>query len=85
MTEFTEDPPFPESQRTGRAFITPCCTGGLYEFRVDGALSVSFHVAGHGWDAPRPGSIDEVNDTGTKVDADGTERRVFWRPDREPK
>ena len=80
MIEFTQRPPFPETQRTGRAFIAPCCTAGTREYLVDGVLWLVFHVAGHGYAAPRPGSIDEINDAGTKVDADGTERRVRWKP-----
>ncbi len=80
MTEFTRDPPFPDAQRTGRAFISPCCTAGTFEFLVDGTLWLAFNVAGHGWGSPHQGSIDEINDTGTKVDTDGTERRVRWIP-----
>lgn len=78
--EFTQKPPFPDVQRTGRAFITPCCTAETFEFRVDDSLWLAFQVAGHGWAAPRQGSIDDINDTGTKVDADGTERHVRWKP-----
>ena len=70
---------FPLSAKTGRAFITPCCTSGVYEFFVDGELWLAGSVAGHGWNAPWKGSIDDINDTGTKVDANGAERRVYWR------
>lgn len=74
----TADAPFPQDARTGRAFISPCCTASVREFRIDGVLWLAGHVAGHGWSEPWHGSIDGINDTGTKVDADGTERRVFW-------
>jgi hypothetical protein len=47
---------------------------------VDGKLWLAHSVAGHGWGTPWQGSVDDINDTGTKVDADGTERRVYWRP-----
>ena len=83
MDEPTRDPPFPDECRTGRAFITPCCTGKQTEYRVDGVLYLVFHVAGHGWFPARPGSIDQINDTGTIVDSSGQERRVYWRADRE--
>jgi len=79
MTEFTSAPPFADNLRTGRAFITPCCTAGTREYLIDGVLWLVFSVAGHGYAAPRQGSIDDINDTGTKVDADGTERRVWWK------
>ncbi len=79
----TTDCPFPESARTGRAFITPCCTSGIREFLVDGQLWLTGHVAGHGWSAPWRASIDDINDTGTLVAADGSERAVFWSADRE--
>jgi hypothetical protein len=80
----SKNAPFPEDTRTGRAFITPCCTASTTEFRVDGTLWLANSVAGHGWSKPWIGSIDDINDTGTIVDADGTERRIFWRPDRKP-
>ncbi len=75
-------PPFTDAQRTGRSFITPCCTAGTFEFRLDDVLWLASHVAGHGWSAPWRGSIDDINDTGTKVDADGAEHRVSWDPER---
>ena len=81
--EPTADPPFPDACRTGRAFISPCCTAGTFEFLVDGVLYLSFHVAGHGWFPAWPGRIEDINDTGTLVEAPGQERRVHWRPDRE--
>lgn len=79
----TPEPPFAADARTGRAFISPCCTAGVHEFMVDGQLWLASSVAGHGWGKPWRGSIDEINDTGTLVDANGTERSVHWRADRE--
>jgi len=79
----TPDAPFPDAARTGRAFISPCCTAGISEFRIDGVLWLAGNVAGHGWSAPWQGSIDAINDTGTIAEADGTERRVFWSASRE--
>lgn len=79
----TPNPPFPDDVQTGRAFISPCCTASVREFRVDGVLWLAGSVAGHGWVEPWQGSIDDINDTGTLVDADGTERRVFWSAGRE--
>ena len=83
MYDTTEDPPFPDACRTGRAFISLCCTAGTYEFCVDGTRYLSTSVAGHGWFAARPGRIEDINDTGTLVEAPGNERRVYWRTDRE--
>ena len=79
----TADAPFPHDTRTDRAFISPCCTASVREFRIDGVLWLAGHVAGHGWSAPWQGCIDGINDTGTRVDADGTERRVVWSAARE--
>lgn len=83
MDEPTPDPPFPDACRTGRAFITPCCTAAQREFQVDGVLYLVFHVAGHGWFPARPGSIDDINDDGTIVEKDGTERRIRWHLNQE--
>ncbi len=83
MTDRTPNPPFPDACHTGRAFISPCCTASIREFKADGQLWLAGHVAGHGWSAPWPGNIEEINDTGTLVKADGVERRVFWQPGRE--
>ena len=80
----TPNTPFPDDTRTGRAFISPCCTAAVYEFRVEGTLWLAGSVAGHGWSKPWIGSIDTINDTGTIVEADRTERGVFWRRDRDP-
>jgi hypothetical protein len=81
----TPHPPFPDTARTGRAFISPCCTASVTEFLVDGQLWLAGSVAGHGWSQPWQGSVDDINDTGTLVDADGSERRIYWRPTaREP-
>ena len=76
----TPHPPFPDTARTGRAFISPCCTASVTEFLVDGQLWLAGSVAGHGWSQPWQGSVDDINDTGTMVEADGTERRIYWRP-----
>lgn len=83
MDQPTREPPFPDHCRTGRKFITPCCTAGTHEFLVDGVHHLAFCAAGHGWWPAHPGRIEGINDTGTLVEADGTERRVFWRPERE--
>ena len=79
----TADAPFPDDTRTGRAFISPCCTASVNEFCIDGVLWLAGSVAGHGWSKPWQGSIDDINDTGTIVDADRTERQVFWSANRE--
>ena len=79
----TPDAPFPDATRTGRAFISPCCTASVGEFDIDGVLWLAGSVAGHGWSQPWQGSLDSINDTGTLVEADGTEHRVFWSPSRE--
>ncbi len=76
--------PFPDNTRTGRAFISPCCTASITEFSINGTLWLAISVAGHGWTKPWIGSIDDINDTDTIVDADRTERRIFWRPDENP-
>ena len=83
MDQPSPNPPFPDACRTGRAFITPCCTASTREFLVDGVLYLASRVAGHGWWPARRGRIEDINDTGTLVEADGTERRVYWRADRE--
>ena len=75
----TKNPPFPDDTRTGRAFISPCCTASVTEFLVNGQHWLASSVAGHGWSQPWLGSVDGINDTGTLVDADGTERRIYWR------
>ena len=81
----TKEPPFPDTTRTGRAFISPCCTASVTEFLVDGQHWLASSVAGHGWSQPWLGSVDDINDTGTLVEDDGTERRIYWRPTaREP-
>ncbi len=84
MDDLTRDPPYPDACRTGRAFITPCCTSATREFIVDGVLYLASHVTGHGWFPPRRGRIEDINDTGTLVDTDGTERHIQWQPDRDP-
>ena len=83
MSERTPEAPFPAACRTGRAFISPCCTASVREFRRDGVLYLASSVAGHGWSTPWRGRIEDINDTGTIVGEDGSERRVCWRGDRE--
>lgn len=51
MHDRTPEPPFPDACRTGRKFITPCCTSSLHEFVADGTLHLASRVAGHGWSA----------------------------------
>lgn len=51
MNERTPEAPFPDACRTGRAFISPCCTAAVREFRVDGVLYLASSVVGHGWSA----------------------------------
>jgi hypothetical protein len=70
---------------TGRKYITPCCTAATVEYRDEsGALFLRCTVAGHGWTSDYfAGSVDEINDTGTIVEADGTERSVHWKPSRD--
>ena len=75
------DPPFPDACRTKRMFITPCCTASTHEFSIDNVLHRASRVAGYGWFEPRPGRVEDNDDDGTLVDADGTERRVRWRAD----
>ncbi len=79
----TANAPFLDDTRTGRGCISPCCTASVEEFRVDGVLWLAGSVIGHGWSAPWQGSIKAINDTGTIVEADGTERAVFWSARRE--
>jgi len=62
-------------------FISPCCTASVQEFLADGTLRLASHVAGHGWSAAWPGRIEGINDDGTIVEADGSERRIRWRAD----
>jgi hypothetical protein len=50
---------------------------------LHGVLYLASRVAGHGWSAAWPGRIEDINDDGWVVDADGRERRIRWRPDRE--
>ena len=83
MDEPSPNPPFPDACRTGRSFITPCCTASSTEFLVDEVLHLAFSVVGHGWWPARPGRVEDINDTGTLVEADGSCRRVVWRADRE--
>ncbi len=83
MHDRTPEPPFPDPCRTGHMFITPCCTGSVHEFYVGATLHLVSHVAGHGWSATWPGRIEGINDDGTIVGADGTERRIRWRAERE--
>jgi len=83
MHDRTPEPPFPDACRTGRKFISPCCTASLHEFLADGTLHLASSVAGHGWSAAWPGCIEDINDDGTIIGADGSERRIRWRAERE--
>ena len=82
MNKRTPEAPFPDACLTGRAFISPCCTSSVREFYADGGLYLASRVAGHGWSAPWPGCIEDINDTGTLVEKDGSERPIRWRADR---
>jgi hypothetical protein len=83
MDNPTREPPFPDACRTGRMFITPCCTASTHEFSVGNVLHLASRVAGHGWSLAWPGRIEDINDDGTLVETDGTERPVRWRADRD--
>ncbi len=83
MHDRTPEPPFPDACRTGRKFISPCCTASVCEFLADGTLHLASSVAGHGWSAAWSGCVEDINDDGTIVGADGTERRIRWRAERE--
>lgn len=52
----------------------------MTEFLIDGHLWLAGSVAGRGWSQPWRGPIDGINDTGTVVEPDGSERRIYWRP-----
>ena len=78
--ERTKTPPFPDGTRTGWSFIMPCCTSSVREFLVDGTYYLAQSVAGHGWSQPWPGRVQNINDTGTIVSPDGTERQIRWKP-----
>ena len=82
MSERTPEAPFPDACLTGRAFIAPCCTSSVREFIADEVLYLASRVAGHGWSAPWPGRIEDINDTGTLVQKDGSEQPIRWRADR---
>ena len=82
MDQPSPNPPFPDACRTGRAFITPYNASST-EFLVDGVLYIASAVVGRGWWPARPGRVEDINHTGTLVEADGTERRIVWRADRE--
>lgn len=83
MDQPSPTPPFPDACRTGRKFISPCCTASHTEFLVDGVLHLASHVTGHGWWPAQPGRVEDINDACTLVGADGTERQVHWLADRE--
>ena len=82
MNQPSLNPPFPDACRTGRACTTPYNASST-EFLVDGVLYIASAVVGHGWWPARPGRVEDINHTGTLVEADGTERRIVWRADRE--
>lgn len=83
MDRPTPDPPFPGVLRTGRRPITPCRTASTHEFLVDGEHHFATRVAGHGWLPSDSGRVEFIDDTGSVVEADGTERRVCQRPERD--
>lgn len=83
MNKRTPEAPFPDACLTGRAFVTSCCTSSTRKFYADGVLYLASRVAGHGWSAPWPGCIEDINDDGCVVETDGREHRIRWRPDRE--
>ena len=99
MHDRTPDAPFPDACRKrvalrlegrnaagrfeGRKFIAPCCTASLHEFLADGILHLASSVAGHRWSAAWPSRIEDVNDDGWIIEADGSERRIRWQGDRE--
>ena len=83
MSERTPEPPFPDACRTGRTFITPCCTASTHEFCVGAVHYLASSVTGHGWSAPWRGRIEDINDDGVIVEADGAERRIRWQAERE--
>ena len=83
MSDRTPEAPFPNACLTGRKFISPCCTSSVREYMVQGVLHLASRVVGHGWSAPWPGRIEDINDTGVLVEKDGSERPIRWRADRE--
>ena len=82
--ERTENAPCPDAARTGWSFISTCCTASVTEFLVDGTYWLAGRVAGNGWSKPWQGRITDINDNGTIAAPDGTERRIRWRPKRDP-
>ena len=70
MRDHTPAPLFPDTCRTGRMFVTPCCTAGVFKFRADSTHHLASHVAGHGWSAAWPGQIEGIDDNGTIVEAE---------------
>jgi len=83
MHDRTPEPPFPDACRTGRKFISLCCTASVSEFLADGTLHLASSVTGHGWSAAWPGRIEDIDDDGKIVGADETERRIRWRAEPE--
>jgi len=55
--------------------IIPCCTASTRGSLVHGTIWLTSTIAGHGWSDPWLGWIEDVNDTGTIVGADGCDRR----------
>lgn len=78
MTGHSNEKPFEQHQATGRKFITPCCTVSTHEYLVDATYYLVSHVAEYGWSKPWCGSLDDINETGTLVDAGGHERAVYY-------
>jgi hypothetical protein len=68
-------PPFPDATRTGRAFVPPCGTATIIEFRIGAALWLAQRYVRHGWSPAWPGSIEDITYPGTLLDADGRARQ----------
>jgi hypothetical protein len=69
------EPPFPDCTRTGRAFVPPCGSATIVEFRIGPALWLAQRFVRHGWSPAWPGSIEDITHPGTLLDADGSTRR----------
>ncbi len=81
MAKRTMDCPIDESLKTGRAYVSPCCTSSITEFLLaDGRTVLCGSISGHGWGEVRDGTIDDIYDAGTFVEADGTETYRPFNP-----
>lgn len=69
---------------TGWKYISPCCTASVEEFLLpDGSIWCIGSVAGHGFSKPWGGTIADINEYGTIVRPDGTERRCVYDPSKD--